>query len=178
MADSTSIVSVFKFCRAVVTVFCPTYLHQPNEEDTARILAQNAVRGFLGMLGSIDCMLWAWKNCPFARECSVILEAVADGFYPSWDTFVKTIFGPTSEKKSWFSKCQEAAQMDVEQAFGVLQACFAVVRYPTLTGSESPMWEVMNCCVILYNMIIENKRDEPNNDHTYNYIGPLAQLDD
>ena len=88
---STAIECLYKFSRAVIAVFGELvfgelYLRSPTVEDTERILAVNAARGFPGMLGSIDCMHWSWKNCPFAWQgmykgakggCGVVLEAVA-----------------------------------------------------------------------------------------------------
>ena len=49
---------------------------------------------------------------------------LADGIYPNWSTFVKTILCPQGLKKKHFAKAQESARKDVEREFGVLQARF------------------------------------------------------
>jgi len=67
-----------------------------NNNDIARLLEVNARRGFPGMLGSIDCMHWKWKNCPrpwagmfsgHIHEPTIILEAVASYDLWIWHTF-------------------------------------------------------------------------------------------
>jgi hypothetical protein len=60
------------------------------------ILDENAKRGFPGMLGSLDCMHWEWKNCPKAlkghytgKEGSpmLVLKAVATHNLWIWHSF-------------------------------------------------------------------------------------------
>ena len=165
IGESTAIKSLRRFVKAVITMFDDHYLRSPNNIDIARLLQTGEQRGFPGMLGSIDCMHWKWKNCPTAwqgmytghcHEPTIILEAVAsqdlwiwhaffglpgslndinvldrspvftllanghappvnyiingheyrmgyylaDGIYPNWSTFVKTIPCPQGLKKN------------------------------------------------------------------------------
>ena len=86
MGESTCIEAMEHFVYTVVKVFGPKYLREPNAEDTARLLALGEARGFPGMLGSVDCMHWQWKNGPMGlvgqyqghiKEATIVLEAVA-----------------------------------------------------------------------------------------------------
>ena len=56
MGESTCLKTIVKFVRAIVEVFGPEYLKEPNMRDTEKLLATGEARGFPGMLGSIDCM--------------------------------------------------------------------------------------------------------------------------
>ncbi|XP_071676932.1 uncharacterized protein [Lolium perenne] len=96
IAESIAIDCLYKFCRAIIAVFREIYLRSPTAQDTEQILAINAVRGFPGMLGSIDCMHWKWKNCPMAwqgimagsnndinvLECSPVFAKLVEGHAP------------------------------------------------------------------------------------------------
>jgi hypothetical protein len=86
MSESTCLELMNKFFKALIAVFGTIYLKEPNVEDTAQLLSINEERGFLRMIGSIECMHWEWKNCLFAWQgqysghaegCTVILEAVS-----------------------------------------------------------------------------------------------------
>ncbi|XP_074346414.1 uncharacterized protein LOC141685196 [Apium graveolens] len=66
IGETTAMESLKKFTETVVSVFSNEYLRSPNANDIIRLLDVAEQRGFPGMLGSIDCTHWKWKNCPTA----------------------------------------------------------------------------------------------------------------
>jgi hypothetical protein len=64
IGETTAMMSLKLFVKSVVSIFSDEYLRSPTNHDIARLLVVDQSRGFLGMLGSIDCMHWKWKNCP------------------------------------------------------------------------------------------------------------------
>ncbi|XP_010673359.3 protein ALP1-like [Beta vulgaris subsp. vulgaris] len=216
--------SLQHFVEGVVAEFGDEYLRRPNETDLTRLLYAGEERGFPGMMGSIDCMHWRWKNCPLqfkglysgrAGKPTLVLEAIAsydlwiwhaffgtpgrcndinvldrspifndvfegrappvnyvinghqydmgyyltDGIYPQWAAFIPTISLPLNEKESLFAQKQESKRKDVERAFGVLQARFAIIRQPALARDKYMLGKIMFACIIIHNMITEDERD-------------------
>ena len=98
IAEYTATQCLFNFCRCVIEIFGTQYLRRPNSEDVQRLLQLHLERhGFPGMLGSIDCMHWQWKNCPVAWKGqftrgdkgvpTIMLEAVASVDLWIWHAF-------------------------------------------------------------------------------------------
>jgi hypothetical protein len=225
IGESTALECLGKFAEGIIECFGPEYLRPPTVEEVEKLVQANEARGFPGMLGSIDCMHWTWKNCPkawrgmFTRGDkgvpTMILEAVAsqdlriwhfffgvagaqndinvlnksplfieaikgkaprvhfnvngndyeggyylaDKIYPEWATFVKSISRPQSEKDKLYSAKQESLRKDVECAFGVLQSRFDIVRRPARLWHREDVVNIMQACVILHNMIVEDEKE-------------------
>ena len=112
---------------------------------------------------------------------------LADGIYPNCATLVKTISLPQSAKKKvnpvhiysicacWpsqiilistldtiqhFEQKQEAVRKDVQRAFGVLQARFAIICGPARMCRLEDLKTILKACNILHNMIVEDQREE------------------
>ncbi|XP_068331601.1 uncharacterized protein [Pyrus communis] len=92
MRKSTILESLMRFCGAIESIYTVEYLRKPTNIDLERLLKKAEMCGFPGMIGSIDCIHWMWKNCPSAWQGaygdrkgakSIILEAVA-----SFDTWI------------------------------------------------------------------------------------------
>ena len=93
-----------------------------------------------------------------------------------WMAFVKTISEPRGNKQSHSAKMQEAARKDVERAFGVLQACWGIVRSAAMIWESETLWQVMTCCVILHNMIVEDVSDGVTQTHDFEAPGEQVEI--
>lgn len=89
---------------------------------------------------------------------------LADGIYPRWATFVKTIPRPTRPKEIEFAKAQEAYRKDVERCFGILQSRFGIVRGAARGWDKEDLRYIMLTCIILHNMIIEDEQPEDSDE--------------
>lgn len=96
MLETTSWEWLRWFSLAIIAIFKSEYMRYPTQLDLERILARSEQQGFPGMLGSLDCMHWVWKNCPRAwhgqytgkeKEPTIILEVVASHDLWFWHAF-------------------------------------------------------------------------------------------
>ncbi|XP_048596266.1 uncharacterized protein LOC111208974 [Brassica napus] len=152
LAETTARKSLHKFTAGIISLFGDEYLRQPTQEDLQRLLYIGDQRGFPGMIGSIDLNFYVNGNQYH------LAYYLTDGIYPKWATFIQSIRLPQSEKHSLFAKTQEAVRKDVERAFGVLQARFAVVKNPSKLWDKDKIANIMKACIILHNMIVEDER--------------------
>ncbi|KAE9138479.1 hypothetical protein PF010_g970 [Phytophthora fragariae] len=89
------------------------------------------------------------------------LYYLVDGIYPSYACFMATIFRPSSQKGKLYAKRQESIRKDVERTFGVLRGKFRILKLPSRIWYGEEMLDVMKACVIIHNMIIEDKWGVP-----------------
>ena len=66
LGETTTRSCVEHFVEEIINLFGEEYLRRPTPADLQRLLEVGEFRGFPGMIGSIDCMHWEWKNCPTA----------------------------------------------------------------------------------------------------------------
>ena len=82
---------------------------------------------------------------------------LADGIYPDWTTFVKTITMLQGLIRKLFVKCQETTKKNVERVFCVLKSWFVIICSPSCDWNMDTMNDIMLACIILHNMIVENE---------------------
>ncbi|KAK9080084.1 hypothetical protein SSX86_001759 [Deinandra increscens subsp. villosa] len=98
MSERTTRECLINFCDAILKLYKDEFLHSPTSHDIERLYeAHGQYHGLPGMIGSIDCTHWEWRNCP--REYhgqyhrgdhanpTIILEAVASQDMWFWHAF-------------------------------------------------------------------------------------------
>nr|GEX52794.1 hypothetical protein [Tanacetum cinerariifolium] len=224
IAERTSRECLDNFTKCIHVLFAEMFLRNPTRMDIEKTYQLHEQKhGLLGMLESIDCMHWEWKNRPkalhgqfkrmdhkyptlmlevmadkrlwichvffgfpganndlnvlygsplfddeladTAPECAFVGNRhtyrngyyLADGIYPAWSTFVKSFSVARDEKCLQFKRVQKAARKDIERAFGVLQGRWEIIRQPACAYQINMLKKIMYCCIMLHNMILEDK---------------------
>ncbi|GJT91056.1 RNA-directed DNA polymerase, eukaryota [Tanacetum coccineum] len=89
-------------------------------------------------------------KCPFVvnghtyRKCYYL----ADGVYPAWSTFVKTLSVARDGKTLKFKRVQDSARKDIERAFRVLQGRWGIIRQPARAYQINALKRIICCSLV------------------------------
>ncbi|XP_048605381.1 uncharacterized protein LOC125582950 [Brassica napus] len=148
LGESTTLSCLSNFTEGVIQWFGAEYLRRPTPDDLQRLLDIGEIRGRAPRVQYV-----------VNGHQYDLAYYLTDGIYPKWSTFIQSISLPQGPKAELFAKVQEATRKDVERAFGVLQARFAIVKNLAILWDKRQIGMVMRTCIILHNMIVENERD-------------------
>ncbi|XP_068344296.1 uncharacterized protein [Pyrus communis] len=68
MSESTCLDNLVEFYHTIVQLYKEGYLRQLNQANLDRLIRKAEDCGFPGMIGSLDCMHWQWKNYPIGWQ--------------------------------------------------------------------------------------------------------------
>jgi hypothetical protein len=109
--------------------------------------------------GSFDLRLQEEDHYNINGTTRDFMYFLVDGIYPKWSIFISTLsHAMPGSKEAYFATCQEAVRKDIERAFGVLVARFEILQKPMLVWDQSFIGDIVDCCIILHNMIVEERR--------------------
>ena len=119
----------------------------------------------LNILSVIDHFgrIWSGDFPPIAINYTLAgvqfdwLYYFADGIYPNYEVFVKTVGTPTTNNQKTYSAMQDGARKSVERVFGVLFKQFAILFLPGRLWFSEEMAFVMKVCCILYYITVEER---------------------
>jgi hypothetical protein len=85
---------------------------------------------------------------------------------------MKGVTIPQQEKHRFFSMKQASVRKNMECAFGLLKKMFDILAISVRSYSQRILDLIIRACIILHNMIIDDKRDGGYNDnyHTVTFI--------
>ncbi|KAI3826312.1 hypothetical protein L1987_00358 [Smallanthus sonchifolius] len=98
MARRTSSECLEYFCNAIIQIYGKEFLRRPTSHDITLLYNAHEVKhGIPGMVGSIDCTHFVWRNCPTSlrgqymrgdhQYPTIMLEAVASNDLWFWHAF-------------------------------------------------------------------------------------------
>ncbi|KAL5762413.1 hypothetical protein ACOSP7_018677 [Xanthoceras sorbifolium] len=188
IGESTAIESLNHFCDAVIET---QYLRKPNTNDRGFPEMLGSLDCMHWHWKNCPTAWHGTHTNGFKKVPTLILEVVtsqdfvppydfvvhgyqynigyylSDGIYPSYATLIQTISQPISIKEKLFAERQEVVRKDMEQAFGVLQSRWHIVKGPAHMWNVKDLGKIMKTCIILHNMIIDSEHHQGINPESW-----------